>query len=201
MHLKICCIATPAEAARAIGAGASALGLVSAMPSGPGVIDEATIASIAAVVSPPIETYLLTSEREATAIAAQHARCRTTTLQLVDRLASHDEYQRLRALVEGVTLVQVIHVLDESSIVEALELAPRRSPPARLRQPPARRKGTRGNRTHARLGAQRAHSRRDRSPAPARRRLARRQCRRSHHDRSPVRDRRLFRRPHRRRLG
>ena len=70
MHLKICCIATPAAAARAIGAGASALGLVSAMPSGPGVIDEATIASIAAVVSPPIETYLLTSEREATAIAA-----------------------------------------------------------------------------------------------------------------------------------
>ncbi|HNV77161.1 MAG TPA: phosphoribosylanthranilate isomerase [Gemmatimonadaceae bacterium] len=124
MHLKICCIATPAEAARAIGAGASALGLVSAMPSGPGVIDEATIASIAAVVSPPIETYLLTSEREATAIAAQHARCRTTTLQLVDRLASHDEYQRLRALVEGVTLVQVIHVLDESSIDEAVELAP-----------------------------------------------------------------------------
>ena len=45
-------------------------------------------------------------------------------MQLVDRLASHDEYQRLRALVEGVTLVQVIHVLDESSIDEAVELAP-----------------------------------------------------------------------------
>lgn len=124
MHLKICCIASRAEADVAIAAGAAALGLVSSMPSGPGVIDDATIAAIAAVVAPPTETYLLTSRRDAEGIAEQHARCRPTTLQLVDRLASQDAYRRLRDLVPSATLVQVIHVLDESSIDEALELAP-----------------------------------------------------------------------------
>lgn len=124
MHLKICCIASRAEADTAIAAGAAALGLVSWMPSGPGVIDEATIASIASTVAPPTETYLLTSRRDAASIARQHARCRTTTLQLVDRLATLDEYRALRALVPSASLVQVIHVLDESSIDEAVELAP-----------------------------------------------------------------------------
>lgn len=124
MHLKVCCIASPAEAATAIAAGAAALGLVSSMPSGPGVIDEATIAAIASSVAPPTETYLLTSQRDAEGIAEQHARCRTTTLQLVDRLTSLDGYRRLRDLVPSATLVQVIHVLDESSMVEAIELAP-----------------------------------------------------------------------------
>lgn len=124
MHLKICCIASRAEAQTAIAAGAAGLGLVSSMPSGPGVIDEATIAAIAAVVEPPTETYLLTSRRDAEGIAAQHTRCRTTTLQLVDRLASLEAYRRLRELVPSATLVQVIHVLDEASIDEAIELAP-----------------------------------------------------------------------------
>lgn len=108
----------------AIDAGAQAIGLVSAMPSGPGVIDEATIAGIAASVAPPTETYLLTSQRDPAAIAAQHARCGTTTLQLVDGLANHDDYRRLRDLVPTATIVQVIHVLDDESVAEAIALAP-----------------------------------------------------------------------------
>lgn len=47
-RVKVCCIASVAEAWTAVRAGASALGLVSAMPSGPGVISEARIAEIAA---------------------------------------------------------------------------------------------------------------------------------------------------------
>ena len=43
-RIKICCIASIDEARLAIDAGASALGLVSAMPSGPGVIPWETIA-------------------------------------------------------------------------------------------------------------------------------------------------------------
>ena len=43
-RVKVCCIASREEAWMAIREGASALGLVSAMPSGPGVIDDATIA-------------------------------------------------------------------------------------------------------------------------------------------------------------
>ncbi|MDF5715983.1 MAG: hypothetical protein PUP93_19380 [Rhizonema sp. NSF051] len=46
-RVKICCISSVEEAWTAIRYGASALGLVSAMPSGPGVIDEELIAKIA----------------------------------------------------------------------------------------------------------------------------------------------------------
>ena len=121
--VKICCIASVAEARMAIDAGAAALGLVSAMPSGPGVIGDALIAEIAAMVEPPTDTFLLTARTRAEAIAAQHAHARTTTLQLVDHVP-HPELRRLRELCPGVKLVQVIHVRDETSVVEAQAAAP-----------------------------------------------------------------------------
>jgi len=52
VRVKICCIASIAEAWLAIDHGASAVGLVSAMPSGPGPIPEDLIAEIAATVPP-----------------------------------------------------------------------------------------------------------------------------------------------------
>lgn len=123
-RLKICCIASVDEARLAIAHGADAIGLVSAMPSGPGVIDEALIARIAASVAPATETFLLTALTGADAIAAQHARCRTTTLQLVDHVAPA-ELARLRARVgHGVRLVQVIHVRDASALDEARAAEP-----------------------------------------------------------------------------
>lgn len=122
-RIKICCIASVDEAALAISAGASAIGLVSAMPSGPGPIDEALIAEIAASVPPPIATFLLTSLQRAELIAGQHERCRTSTIQLVDHVAI-DELQRLRRLLPSVKLVQVIHVIDETSVEEALTVGP-----------------------------------------------------------------------------
>jgi phosphoribosylanthranilate isomerase len=123
VRIKICCITSADEARLAVAAGASALGLVSAMPSGPGVIDEALIAEIAAAVPPPTETFLLTSRQRADAIAEQHARCGTTTLQLVDRVP-RDELRRLRDRLADVRLVQVIHVLGDESVDEALAVAP-----------------------------------------------------------------------------
>lgn len=122
-QVKVCCIGSVAEARMAIDAGAAAVGLVSAMPSGPGVIDDATIAEIAAAVAPPVETFLLTARTDARAIAAQHAAARTTTLQLVDRV-DHRELRALRALCPELRLVQVIHVVDVSSVDEALAAAP-----------------------------------------------------------------------------
>ena len=68
----------------AIEAGASALGLVSAMPSGPGVISEEQIAEIAATIPPPIASFLLTSQQSVQAIVAQQRRCRTNCIQLCD---------------------------------------------------------------------------------------------------------------------
>ena len=118
MFVKICCIADLQEARLAVSAGASAIGLVSAMPSGPGPISEELIAEIAARVPAPTETFLLTSLRDAEAIAEQHRRCGTTALQLVDHV-TEPELKRLRKLVPGVRLVQVIHVVGPESVDEA----------------------------------------------------------------------------------
>src|SRR2546430_7337570 len=66
--LKVCCIASVDEARLAIRYGASAIGLVAKMPSGPGVIEEALITQIAAAVPPALGTFLLTSEQHVDAI-------------------------------------------------------------------------------------------------------------------------------------
>ena len=123
-QVKVCCIADVAEARLAIAHGAAALGLVSAMPSGPGVIDDAAIARVAAAVrGEPVRTFLLTAHTHADAIAAQHAAAGTTTLQLVDHVPL-PELQRLRALCRGVEIVLVVHVTGESSLAEAQAVAP-----------------------------------------------------------------------------
>lgn len=121
--VKVCCIASRAEAELAISAGASAVGLVSAMPSGPGVISDEAIAEIAAIVPPPVATFLLTSRQEADAIVEQQHFCGTTTLQLVDHVAP-DELRRLRRALPGIGIVQVIHVSGDESVEEAREVAP-----------------------------------------------------------------------------
>ncbi len=122
-RIKICCISSLEEAWAAIRAGASALGLVSSMPSGPGVIPEPLIAQIAAAVPPPIATFLLTCSQDARDIIAQQRRCRTNTVQLCDRLTA-GSYADLREALPGVSLVQVIHVTGEESLEEALSVAP-----------------------------------------------------------------------------
>jgi phosphoribosylanthranilate isomerase len=121
-RIKICCNQSEAEARLAIAHGADALGLVGTMPSGPGPIDDDLIAAIAAQVPPPIATFLLTSETEPEAIIDHARRCRTNTLQLVDRVAD-GAYPRLRAALPGVKLVQVIHVGGEESVEEAIAAA------------------------------------------------------------------------------
>jgi phosphoribosylanthranilate isomerase len=121
-RVKICCIKSAAEAAMAIAHGASAIGLVSAMPSGPGVISEDSIARIAATVPPPIATFLLTSERSAEAIVAQQRRCRTNTLQLCDQVPS-EVYAQIRAQLPGIALVQVVHVTGPEAVDYAVAVA------------------------------------------------------------------------------
>ncbi len=122
-RVKICCIASTEEAQLAIRYGASALGLVSAMPSGPGPIPEEIIAEIARTIPPGVASFLLTSEQDAEAIIAQQRRTRTNTLQLVDRV-SMAAYTRLREALPGIGIVQVIHVRGEESIAEAVAVAP-----------------------------------------------------------------------------
>ena len=107
----------------AIGHGASALGLVSEMPSGPGVISEQLIASITKSIPPAVSTFLLTSKQDIASIIAQQRRCRTNTIQICDRLET-GTYDELREALPGIALVQVIHVCGEDSIEEAVLVAP-----------------------------------------------------------------------------
>lgn len=122
-RIKICCITTAGEAALAVRHGAAALGFVSAMPSGPGVIDEESIAAIVAHVPPGVGTFLLTAEVDGAAIVAQQRRTRVNVLQLCDRLPPGD-HAELRAALPGVGLVQVVHVIGEESVAEAIAVAP-----------------------------------------------------------------------------
>jgi len=102
--------------------GAWAIGLVSAMPSGPGVIPENAIAEISASVRSAVATFLLTSSRDAGEIIAQQERCGVDTIQLCDRPVP-GAMNKLRAALPGIRLVQVIHVVDESAIEEARHAA------------------------------------------------------------------------------
>ena len=111
------------EAELAIKYGASALGLVSHMPSGPGVISEEEIAQIAAKVPPPIATFLLTSRQDAPGIIAQQHRCGTNTIQVCDRLATRS-YRELQSALYGISIVQVIHVVGPESVEEAVSISP-----------------------------------------------------------------------------
>lgn len=121
-RVKVCCISSVEEAGQAVAAGAHALGLVSAMPSGPGVIDEGLIARIAAAVPPPVAAFLLTSLQDGPALVAQQRRLGVGTLQLVDAVEP-GAYALLRRELPGVRLVQVIHVTGRESLDEAREAA------------------------------------------------------------------------------
>ena len=122
IRVKICCIANIEEARLAVKYGASALGLVSEMPSGPGVISEELISKIANAVPPGISTFLLTSKQNADEIIDQHKRCKTSAIQLCDRLEIK-ALQKIKSILHGIKIVQVIHVTDEDSFHEAVEVS------------------------------------------------------------------------------
>ena len=122
-RVKICCMGSVAEAWLAIGSGAAAVGLVSAMPSGPGVITEDLIAEIAAELPPAIGSFLLTCKTDPHGIIDQQKRLRVNTIQICDRLQLPC-YEILRAGLPGVSLVQVIHVTGLESVEEAVAIAP-----------------------------------------------------------------------------
>ena len=121
-RVKICCIASEAEAALAVNMGASAVGLVSRMPSGPGPIAESRIRDIARTVPPGVATFLLTSETTADPIIAQQRYTGANTLQLVDEVAPA-VYATLRDALPGIKIVQVIHVGDESALDQSRQVS------------------------------------------------------------------------------
>jgi len=120
-RIKICCIASVEEAAMAIAHGADAIGLVAKMPSGPGPIADELIADIAKTVPAAIASFLLTSEQSAMKIIDHIQRTGTNTVQIVDEL-SEGTYLHIREALPALKIVQVIHVTDEGSIEQALQV-------------------------------------------------------------------------------
>lgn len=116
---KVCCMQSVEEADAAIAAGALAIGLVGAMPNGPGPIDDAAIAEIAAHVrarrGSGVWTTLLTSRIDKDAIADHVAATAVNTVQIVDA-PSPDAYAHLRRAHPQLRILQVIHVEDEGAV-------------------------------------------------------------------------------------
>lgn len=121
-RVKICCISSIDEAKTAIKYGASALGLVGKMPSGPGVITDEMIFTIAKSVPPPIATFLLTSEISTEEIIKHHKKTFTNTIQIVDAI-TQGTYSDLRIALPSIKIVQVIHIIDEKTVEEAIGIA------------------------------------------------------------------------------
>ena len=119
IKVKVCCISSLDEANLAISAGASAIGLVSEMPSGPGVISEVLIAHIAKAVPNNIETFLLTSKQTVKEIIKQLNKCKTTTVQVVDDI-NEGSYKDIKSAIPHIKIVQVLHVENEESIKKAV---------------------------------------------------------------------------------
>jgi len=121
-RIKICCISSKKEAQMAINQGADALGLVGKMPNGPGPIPDWLIAEIAKSIHPPVASFLLTSEQSSEEIIHHVKRVDTNTVQIVDQLTS-GTYGDIRVSLPYLRIVQVIHVCDEESIEEAINVS------------------------------------------------------------------------------
>lgn len=121
-RVKICCMHSVAEARLAVSLGAAAVGMVGAMPSGPGPIDDELIRCIAASVPPPVATFLLTCETGAGEIVAHHRRTLTNAIQLVDA-PEPGAVASVRAELPAIRIVRVVHVRKEESVDEALRAA------------------------------------------------------------------------------
>ncbi len=123
IRVKICCISSNEEAAAALQADADALGFVSAMPSGPGVITDERAAAIAQWIGRRAATVLLTSRQTAAGILQQIEHIRPVIVQLCDTFPA-GEYATLRAGAPDTLLMQVIHVQGDASVREAVAVAP-----------------------------------------------------------------------------
>lgn len=114
MIIKICCIKSIDEANLAIRYGASALGLVSDMPDGPGVISEREIVKIRKALPKKISLFLLSSKKSYSAISSQIDLIKPSHLQLVDYI-DPKVIRTIKSNYPDIAIVQVIHISDDSA--------------------------------------------------------------------------------------
>ncbi len=97
----------------------NALGFVSSMTSGPGVMTDAEIARLIEGVNGDVMTFLFKSRTIGDDIVRQLNMAGANTAQLVDRVSSH-VYREIKDALSVVKILQVFHITDESAIDEAL---------------------------------------------------------------------------------
>ncbi|MHA1524552.1 MAG: phosphoribosylanthranilate isomerase [Alphaproteobacteria bacterium] len=117
-RLKVCCISSAKEAALAISRGADAVGLVSAMPSGPGIITDREIADIARSVPPGVAAVLLTSKTDGAQIAGQAAKAGVAAVQIVAHVDASVR-REIRRLAGHLRIIQVVHVGGDDALEQA----------------------------------------------------------------------------------
>ncbi len=122
VHVKICCISSIGEAELAISHGANIIGLVSDMPSGPGIIAESEIKQIIEHVAGRVDCCLLTSKQDVEEIIRQCQYMRPSMLQIVDALPLN-AIKELRQRLADIQIIQVLHVLDEEIVREAIRFS------------------------------------------------------------------------------
>ncbi len=117
-RVKICCIASTTEAQLAVTAGADALGLVSDMLVGSGVVDDALIRHIATASPPPVSRFLLTRCLEPQGIVDHVRQTGVDTVQIVDHVEP-SVHRAVREALPGLRIVQVVHVTGPEALDRA----------------------------------------------------------------------------------
>jgi phosphoribosylanthranilate isomerase len=116
--IKICCIQNDTEVEMAAAAGATHVGLVAAMPSGPGPIAADRIAEIVGAVPTGVTAVLLTAHTDADSII-EHARTTgVTAVQIVGEVPA-DVRLSIKAAAGSIDILQVVHVGGPEALEQA----------------------------------------------------------------------------------
>ena len=109
MLIKICCIQNDTEVEIAAAAGATHVGLVAAMPSGPGPIPDERIGKIVDAVPLGVAAVLLTARTDADSIS-EHVRATGVSAVQIVREVSAEVRLSVKAAVPSIEILQVVHV-------------------------------------------------------------------------------------------
>ncbi|CAN5322924.1 hypothetical protein BH09PSE2_BH09PSE2_22060 [soil metagenome] len=108
-RVKICCIASSAEARAAAVAGTDVVGLVGPMPTGPGAITLEAARTIAARAPVGVTPVLLTALTDGEAIAAEALSAGVPVVQIVRHVLA-DAHAAIREAAPSLRILQVVHV-------------------------------------------------------------------------------------------
>ncbi len=120
--IKICCITNKSDLRIALDAGVDALGFVSKMPSGPGVISDLEIKELIRFVPKTITSFLLTSLTDPWQIISQIEYCGTNAAQLCNYVGIEDLHE-IRSSLPDIKIMNVVHVNTYDDIALAKQYA------------------------------------------------------------------------------